>query len=133
MVGKVARDALAEEEEMNWVRLLDGRLAWPHMGMAGFTEGGVVIHTEFILPNGARVTQDESLGKKRMVVERPRTGEWWEVQSCKTHDVEGSQNVGGYYWKKQLSDLRMRARMKCGCFGPAFQPGAMVGPTGWQG
>lgn len=133
MAGEVAQDALAGEEEMSWVRLLDGRLAWPHLGMAGFTGRGVVIHTEFILSNGERVTQDESLAKKRKAVKWPRPGEWWEVESCEIRHRDGYQGVGGFFWKGQLCYFGVKARMKCGCFGPAFERGALVGATGWQG
>ena len=133
MAGEVARDALAREEEMSWVRLLDGRLAWPHLGMAGFTGSGVVIHTEFILPNGERVTEDESHAKKRKAVKWPQPGEWWEVKSCEILHRDAYQRTGAFSWKDQLSLLGVKVRMKCGCFGPAFEPGALVGATGWQG
>lgn len=88
---------------------------------------------EFLLPDGWTVSVDESDGPKRMPVEWPRPGEWWELRECPEHDPDPSIGLRSFRWKDQVPRREITARMKCACLIPTFEPGALKGPTGAQG
>lgn len=119
----------------DWCRLPDGRLGYPFHGRGGYRKNSqgkeeLFHETDFRLQNGWIVTlQEEDYGKLPRGVE-PRPGEWWQIRFCETHERFHPWTGP---WREDLQKFNWSGMLKCGCLVPVFAPGAMDGPTGWQG